>query len=309
VSSAHTWLQAARPATLWAAVVPVIVGGGLAWGTGREEIFCVTTPCPQGERVFRWDVLVITLIAAVAIQVAANFANDVSDSRQGADTADRIGPTRAVASGLIAPRTMWMGVAAAFAIGVAGGIYLAVVAGPVIIVIGVVSILATLGYVGGPKPYGYLGLGEVFVFVFFGMVATVGSRYVHDSTAPAAAWLLAIPVGFLATAILVANNIRDIDTDRAAGKRTLAVLMGRTPTARLYTALVYGAFALITAFAAAGWTPRWTALAMLAIPLAGPLVRTIKTVTEGPPLIGALKGTARLQLAAGVLLAVGAAVG
>ena len=302
----RTWLSAARPATLWAAIVPVLVGGGLAWGKGREDIFCVTTPCPTGDRFFRWDAFVVTLVAALAIQVAANFANDASDAKHGADDERRIGPTRAVASGLITARSMWMAVWVMFAIAAACGIYLAVIAGPVIIGIGVISILATLGYVGGPKPYGYRGLGEVFVFVFFGIIATVGSRFVHDSTAPLAAWLLAVPVGFLVTAILVANNIRDIETDRATGKRTLAVMLGRANTARLFDALVYGAFVLIAVFAAAGWTPRWTALAVGAVPLAVPVSRIIRTETEGPPLIRALKGTARLHLAVGALLAFGA---
>lgn len=308
MSPARTWLDAARPATLWAAVVPVIVGGGLAWGKGSEEIFCVTTPCPTGDRYFRWDAFVVTLIAALAIQVAANFANDASDARQGADDERRIGPTRAVASGLIAAHHMWIGVWVMFAIAAICGIYLAAIAGPVIIAIGVVSIFATLGYVGGPRPYGYMGLGEIFVFLFFGIVATVGSRYVHDSTAPGAAWLLAIPIGLLVTAILVANNIRDIETDRATGKRTLAVMLGRSNTARLFDGLLYGPFILIAVFAAAGWTPRWTALAVVAVPLAVPVSRIIRTATEGPPLIRALKGTARLHLAVGVLLALGAAV-
>jgi 1,4-dihydroxy-2-naphthoate octaprenyltransferase len=308
VTSAHTWLLAARPATLWAAVVPVLVGGGLAWGKGREDIFCVTTPCPQGDRYFRWDAFLVTLVAALAIQVAANFANDASDAKRGADNERRIGPTRAVASGLIPARHMWVAVWIAFAVAAACGLYLAAIAGPVIIVIGIVSILATLGYVGGPRPYGYMGLGELFVFVFFGVIATVGSRYVHDSTAPGAAWLLSIPVGLLVTAILVVNNIRDIETDAATGKRTLAVMLGRLRTARLFDALVYGAFVLLVVFSAAGWTPRWTMLGALAVPLAIPVSRLVHTATEGPPLITALKGTARLHLAFGTLVALGAAI-
>ncbi|MCP4249580.1 MAG: 1,4-dihydroxy-2-naphthoate octaprenyltransferase, partial [bacterium] len=205
-------------------------------------------------------------------------------------------------------RQMWVAVWVVFGIAAACGIYLAVIAGPIIIVIGVVSILATLGYVGGPRPYGYMGLGELFVFVFFGVVATVGSRYVHDSTAPGAAWLLSVPVGFLVTAILVANNIRDIETDAATGKRTLAVIIGRSRTAWLFDVLVYGALVLLVVFAAAGWTPRWTMLGALAVPLAVPVSRVVHTSTEGPPLIGALKGTARLHFVVGVLVALGAAI-
>jgi 1,4-dihydroxy-2-naphthoate octaprenyltransferase len=308
VSRPRTWLLAARPATLWAAVVPVLVGGGLAWGKGSEEIFCVTTPCPDGGRYFRWDAFVVTLAAALAIQVAANFANDASDAKRGADDERRIGPTRAVAAGLISARHMWIGVWIMFGIAAACGIYLAAIAGPVIIVIGIVSILATLGYVGGPRPYGYMGLGELFVFVFFGVVATVGSRYVHDSTVPGAAWLLSIPVGFFVTAILVVNNIRDIETDAATGKRTLAVILGRPGATRLFDFLVYGAFVLLVGFAVAGWTPRWTMLGALAMPLAIPVSRVVHTNTEGPPLIRALKGTAGLNLVVGALVALGAAI-
>lgn len=304
----NAWLQAGRPATLWAAVVPVLVGGGLAWGAGRETLNCVTTPCPPGARFFRWDAFFVTLVAAVAIQVAANFANDASDAKRGADDENRIGPTRAVAAGLITPQRMWTAVWIMFIIAAACGVYLAAIAGPVIIVIGVFSIIATLGYVGGPKPYGYMGLGEVFVFLFFGVVATVGSRFVHDSTAPAEAWLLAIPVGFLVTAILVANNIRDIETDRAVGKRTLAVIMGRARTALLFDGLVFGSAAAIAVFAIAGWTPAWTALALPAFALAVPVSRTIHQEVEGPPLIGALKATARLHLLVGLLLAYGSAL-
>ncbi|MGI9648270.1 MAG: 1,4-dihydroxy-2-naphthoate polyprenyltransferase [Acidimicrobiia bacterium] len=308
MTSARSWLLASRPATLWAAVVPVLVGGGLAWGAGREEIACITSPCPQGARFFRWDAFLVTLIAALAIQIAANFANDASDAKKGADDENRIGPTRAVASGLISARRMWAGVWFMFAGAAAAGIYLAVISSAVIIVIGVVSVLATLGYVGGPRPYGYMGLGEVFVFLFFGVIATVGSRYVHDTTAPSEAWLLSIPVGFLVTAILVVNNIRDIETDAATGKRTLAVMLGRPGTARFFDGLVYGAFVLIGGFAAAGWTPRPTAMALAAIVAAPSISRTIKTTTDGPPLIRALKGTARLHLVVGVLLALGAAI-
>ena len=294
----RAWWIAARPHTLWAAVVPVLVGAGLAWNDRTGNL-----------RAFRWDVLAVTLAAALAIQVAANFANDASDARRGADTDDRLGPPRVVALGIISERAIWVATWVALTLAAVGGIYLATVAGPAVIVIGVVSVLAMLGYVGGPVPYGYRGLGEVFVFVFFGLVATVGSRYVYDRSAPLDAWLLAVPVGLLVTAILVANNIRDIDTDAATGKRTLAVILGRAGTAGLFAALVWGAFFLIAGFAAAGLTPRWTVLAVAAMPLGVPLVRAGRHETAGPPLIAALKGTARLHLAAGVLLAAGAMLG
>lgn len=286
------WLLAARPPTLWAAVAPVLVGGGLAADDG----------------VFRWDVFAVTLAAAVLINVGVNFANDVGDARRGVDNEARIGPRRAVASGLIASGTMWRGVAVVFALAAAGGIYLFTVAGWPILAIGAASLIAAVGYTGGPVPYGYRGLGEVFVFVFFGLVATVGSRFAHDGTAPADAWLLAVPIGMLVTAILVANNVRDIDTDRATGKRTLAVRLGRPATRRLFAVLMLGGFPLIAGFAAAGWTPGGTALALAA---ALPAVRPVRIVfreTAGPALIGALKANAAVHALTGALLGLGAAL-
>jgi 1,4-dihydroxy-2-naphthoate octaprenyltransferase len=292
VSRARAWVLAARPPTLLAAVGPVLVGGGLAAGDG----------------VFRWDAFVVTLAAAVLINIGVNFANDASDARRGADTPDRIGPMRAVASGLISERRMWAGVAVVFGLAAAGGIYLTVIAGWPILVIGAASLVAALGYTGGPVPYGYRGLGELFVFVFFGLAGTVGSRFVHDRTAPLDAWLLAIPIGFLVTAILVANNVRDIDTDRAAGKHTLAVLLGRRRTRLLFAGLVFGAFGLLALFSAAGWVPRLCALGLLALPAAIRPVALVFRETSGPLLIGALKGTARVNALVGALVALGAAL-
>lgn len=303
MNPARAWLLAARPATLWAGVVPVVVGAGLALGDASGRCVGIQV-CHE----VRLDAFLVTMIGALAIQIAANFANDASDAKRGVDNDERIGPIRVVAEGILTSHQVWTGVWVMFSIAAVCGIYLAAISSPVIIVLGVVSVLATLGYVGGPKPYGYMGFGEVFVFLFFGVVATVASRYVHDSSAPLDAWLLSIPVGFLATAILVVNNIRDIETDRASGKRTLAVILGREATAHLFDGLVSGAFILIGVFAAVGWTPGWTALAVLAAPLAAPISRLVRTATEGPPLIRALKGTARLHLLAGVLLAIGAGV-
>lgn len=284
-----TWVQAARPQTLWAAVAPVLVGAGLA----------------HHDDVFRWDAFAAALVGAVAIQIGANYANDVSDAARGADTEDRIGPARAVAAGLISPRRMWVGVWSAFAVAALAGVYLIVIAGPVVAIIGLVSIAAALTYVGGPIPYGYRALGEVFVFAFFGVVATVGSRYVHDVTAPLDAWLLAIPVGMLVTAILVANNIRDIETDESVGKRTLAVLLGRRRTANLFAALVIGAPILVALFAVTRLVPLLTVVAVLFVPFSVGLARTVRSEVDGPPLIRALVGTARLHLAVGASIAVG----
>jgi len=283
----QAWKIAARPHTLPAAIVPVLVGSGLAYGVS----------------VFRWDAFVWTLVGALAIQVAANFANDASDAHRGADTADRVGPPRMVALGVIEARQMWLATWIAIAIAAVAGVFLTVIAGWIVLLIGVSSVVAMLGYVGGPAPYGYRGFGEVFVFVFFGLVATVGSRYVHDQTAPLSAWLLAIPIGMLVTAILVVNNYRDIDTDRAAGKRTLAVILDRGRTWSFFTVLVYGAFVAIAVFGTVGWTPLSTLFSCFLVPFAAIPVRIVYAKTDGPALIRALKSTARLHLWIGVSLA------
>jgi 1,4-dihydroxy-2-naphthoate octaprenyltransferase len=288
----HAWTVAARVHTLPAAVTPVLVGAGLA----------------VHDAVFRIDALIWTLVGAVAIQVAANFANDASDAHRGADSDDRLGPPRMVSAGVITPRKMWVATAIAIAVAAVAGVALTLIAGPVILVIGAVSVVAMLGYVGGPKPYGYRGLGEVFVFVFFGLVATVGSRFVYDSTAPLSVWLLAVPVGMLATASLVANTYRDIETDASAGKRTLAVLLGPERTKFLFAILTFGAFPVILLFGLVGWTPIATMFAAFWVPFATRPVTLIQTATDGPSLIRALKLTARLHLLTGLSLAAGAAI-
>jgi 1,4-dihydroxy-2-naphthoate octaprenyltransferase len=294
VPDAHNrWVLAARPRTLPAAVAPVLVGTGLAI---RDE-------------AFRWDVLVVTMLAALAIQVGVNFANDVADATRGADTQTRIGPTRAVAAGLITPEEMWRGIGLVFGLAAAGGVYLASIAGPLIIVIGLASLIAALGYTNGPFPYGYYGLGEMFVFVFFGLVATVGTRYAFDGSVGAGAWEGGIAMGLLASAILVANNVRDLDTDRAAGKRTLAVILGRRVTRGLYATMVLGAFAVVVLGVATGAFPPPALAALLALPLAVPAIRAVATETSGPPLIAALESTGRVQLAVAVLLLIAIGVG
>ncbi len=289
----RAWVIAARPPTLLAAVAPVLVGSGLA----------------IGDDVFRADAFVVALVTAVLINVAANFANDASDSARGIDTGERIGPPRAVATGLLTPRQVWRGTAVVLVLVGIGGLYLTWISDWRLLAAGVVAIAALLAYSGGPWPYGHHALGEVSVFAFFGVFGVVGSRFVHDASAPAAAWLLSIPVGFLVTAILVANNVRDIDSDRAAGKRTLAVVIGRRATRALYIGLVLGAFVVVGVSAAAGATPRPTLAALAALPFAVPPIRAVLTETGGPPLIGALGATARVHLAVGILLAVGVAVG
>jgi len=284
----NRWLIASRPHTLPAAAAPVLVGTGLAVRDG----------------VFRWDVLIVTMLAALAIQIGVNFANDVADAAKGADTEARIGPVRAVATGLISAREMWAAIAVVFGFAAAGGIYLATVAGPVIIIIGVVSLVAALGYTNGPVPYGYYGLGEAFVFIFFGLVATAGTRFAYDGSLDSGAFEAGVVMGLLASAILVANNIRDLETDREAEKRTLAVLLGRARTRILYCAMMLGAFAVVALAAATNAFAPWTLATLGAIPLTVPPMRAVLRETSGPPLIAALKATGRIQLVVAVILLV-----
>lgn len=287
----YAWVEAARPRTLPAAAAPVLVGGGLAAGDG----------------VFRLDAFLAALVGALALQVAANFSNDVSDAARGADAPDRMGPPRMVAAGVMSARQMWTATAVAVAVATGCGAWLIAIAGWVVAVIGIASVLAMLAYVGGPIPYGYRGLGEVFVFAFFGLVATVGSRFVHDGSAPGSAWILAVPMGMLAAAILVANNRRDIDSDARAGKRTLAVILGRRRTAVLYSILTYGSFAVIAVAAALRLTPPLTGVAVLLGPFAVGPNRSMASGLEGTALIPVLGHTARLELWTGVLLGAAAA--
>lgn len=286
------WVAAARPRTLPAAIAPVLVGSGLA----------------AYDEVYRNDAFLLALLGALAIQVAANFANDVSDASRGADTPDRVGPTRMVATGRITANAMWTAVGLALAVAAAAGIGLFLIAGWPIVAIGVASILAMLTYVGGPIPYGYRALGEAFVFVFFGLVATVGTRYAHGGSVPGLdAWILGSVMGALAAAILVANNLRDIETDARAGKRTLAVVLGKDRTRRLYAWLVYGSFAVIAVMAVVRVTPVLTGLAALWAPFAVRPVSVVATTDEPVRLIGVLAATARLQLLVGATLGMAAA--
>jgi len=290
--SANDWVLAARPATLWAGIAPVVVGASIAIDDGA----------------FRFDVLVVALIVALAVQVGVNFANDLADAQKGVDTEQRIGPTRAVAAGLISPRGMAGGVTVTFGIAAMAGLYLTFVAGPVVLLLGTASLAAALGYTGGPYPYGHRGLGEVFVFIFFGLVATVGTRFVFDGSAPADAWVAGIVMGLLASAILIANNARDIDTDRASGKRTLAVIVGRAVTRRLFAVAVAGSFAVVIIATVAGVFPTGALFMLFAMPLAVPPIMTVSKQVDGPSLITALKGTARLQIVAASLLGLGLAL-
>jgi 1,4-dihydroxy-2-naphthoate octaprenyltransferase len=283
------WLVAARPRTLPAAVAPVLVGSALAAADDR----------------FRVLVLILALVGSVFIQIGTNLVNDLSDARRGADTEDRLGPVRVTASGLMPPRQVLVGTYVAFGVAVAAGIGLTALAGWPILVIGAVSIAAGVLYTGGPRPYGYAGLGEVFVFGFFGLVAVAGSYFAHAERLRWEALAIAVPVGLLATAILVVNNVRDLETDRRAGKRTLAVRLGRRGGRALFAGCVLGALVAPVVVWAIGGLSAWILLALLSAPLAPPLVRAVGTRTDGPSLNRALGDTGRLLAAFSLLLALG----
>lgn len=292
-SAAAIWWHAARPNTLPAAVAGVIVGLGAGLGVGAP---------------FRPDTALGCIAVALLLQVLANFANDLSDFRKGADTDARQGPMRVAAAGLVTPRQLEVAIAITIAAAGVVGLWLAYVGGPVLIGLGVLAVVAALAYTGGPWPYGYRGLGEVFVFVFFGLVAVVGTAYLQAGRLEPLFFAASVPVGALITAILVVNNLRDIPTDREAGKRTLAVMLGETATQAEWLLLVLAAFATPVLLVAAGRS--WVLLVTLvAVPLALPQWRTVRRFTERRQLNLALKGTARLALVVGLLFAIGLAAG
>jgi 1,4-dihydroxy-2-naphthoate polyprenyltransferase len=281
--------MAARPRTLPAAIAPVLVGTAAAIAASND---------------LRVGAFAAATVGSIFIQIGTNLANDYSDAKRGTDSADRLGPVRVTSAGLVAPRRVLVATWIAFAVAVAAGIYLATVAGPIILVVGAASILAGVLYTGGPRPYGYAGLGEVFVFTFFGLVAVNGSYYVQLEQLDWLPFGLSIPIGLLATAILVVNNVRDIDTDRRAGKRTLAVRLGRDRTRRLYAALVGVAFMAVPVEVVLGTTP-WALLALLAAPMVHRPLEAVASRTDGPSLNGALAGTGALLGAFSLLLTAG----
>lgn len=284
-----TWVLACRPATLTAAVVPVLVGTAAAVGAGAGRV--------------RVGAALAALLGAVFIQVGTNLANDVFDYEKGADTADRLGPLRVTQAGLLTPRAVRAGMIVAFALATLAGMYLTAVAGWPVVVIGVASIASGVAYTGGPWPLGYNGLGDVFVFVFFGLVAVCGTAYVELGVVPVRALAASVPIGAIATAVLVVNNVRDHVGDRAAGKRTLVVRHGRQVGVGEYMGLWALAYAVPVAMVLTGTSP-WVLLPLLTVPLAVRLARTVATV-EGRALNACLAGTAKLLLVYGVLFSVG----
>jgi 1,4-dihydroxy-2-naphthoate polyprenyltransferase len=280
----NTWVEAARPRTLSAGVAPVLVG------TAASNEF------------IPWR-FAAALIVGLSIQIGVNYANDLFDAQRGVDTDARLGPRRAVASGLVSPARMRVALGITIAIAAIAGLALALATTLWLLVVGLACFAALLAYSGGPRPYASAGLGEVFVFVFFGLVATIGSAYVQAETIPATAVAAALPVGLLAVAILVVNNLRDIPTDSVAGKNTLAVRLGESRTRRLFTLLSIAA--LVTVFVTSVVAESLWPLLGLVCSL--PLERARRLVDRDRPskLIPALVATSAAQIVLGAGLAVG----
>ncbi len=288
MATARQWLGGARPRTLPAAIVPVVVGSGVA----------------AGYRLFSPWRAVLALVVALALQVGVNYANDYSDGVRGTD-ATRVGPVRLVASGLATPQRVRAAALTCFAIACVAGFVLAATSSWWLLLVGAAAVAAAWTYTGGRHPYGYHGLGEVAVFAFFGVTAVVGTAYVQMGRVSWLAVAASIPVGLLACALLAINNLRDIPSDEVAGKRTLAVLIGDQRTRVLYTCCVLIPFGMLAVVA---FVRPFSLLALVTLPLAVAPVRAVRAGAHGPALIGALGQTGRLQLAFGVLFTIGLAV-
>jgi 1,4-dihydroxy-2-naphthoate octaprenyltransferase len=290
----NRWLLGARPRTLPAAVVPVALGAAAAVGEAGAD----------GDGAVWWRAG-LALAVSLALQVGVNYANDYSDGVRGTDEV-RVGPTRLVASGLASPGAVKRAALAAFGVAAVAGLVLAVATSWWLLAVGAAALLAGWGYTGGPKPYGYLGLGEVFVFTFFGLVATAGTTYVLIEQVPAAAWLAGCAAGCLACALLVVNNLRDIPTDREVGKRTLAVRLGDQRTRGFFTLLLVAALVLVVVIAVTGRP--FAAVGLLGAVAAWPAVAAIRQGATGRDLIPVLGATGKAQLAIGLLAAAGMAL-
>jgi 1,4-dihydroxy-2-naphthoate polyprenyltransferase len=285
------WIVGARPRTLPAAIVPVAVGTAVAWAEHRA-----------GESIGPRRVI-LALVVSLALQIGVNYANDYSDGVRGTDDV-RVGPLRLVGSGVKTARAVKIAALGFLLLAAFAGLLLATVTSWWLLLVGVAAIAAAWGYTGGPRPYGYAGLGELFVFVFFGLVAVVGSAYVQFQRITAGAFVAAVPVGLVATALLVTNNLRDIPGDTVAEKRTLAVRLGDHRTRILYMALIAGAFASVIALAFVLRRPG-VLIALIAGTNAVPPVRAVLGGASGRALIPVLGGTGKLQLALGVVLTAG----
>jgi 1,4-dihydroxy-2-naphthoate polyprenyltransferase len=292
----NVWVEAARPRTLPAAVVPVAVGTATAHAVGTRV---------------SWGIAVLALIVALALQVAVNYANDLFDGVGGIDTEDRVGPRRVVAVGLVSPGAMKRALLVALGVAGVAGFALAVLVTPWLLLVGIAAIVATLGYSGGRRPYASRALGEVSVFVFFGVVATAGSAFVQTGTLEILALAVSMPVGMLAVGLLMINNVRDVETDAAAGKRTLAVRLGARTYGHAFGWLLLATFAVMPGVALLT-DSLWPLVTLVAFPLVAVVAkrsreaaRTEDARARGAAYVAALEATARLQLAFGALLTLG----
>jgi 1,4-dihydroxy-2-naphthoate polyprenyltransferase len=288
VATLPQWVAGARPRTLPNSIVPVLVGTGVAIGLGHAV----------------WWRAVVALLVSMLLQIGVNYANDYSDGVRGTDEG-RVGPMRLVGSKVAAPKQVLLAAAGCFLLAAVAGLVLAAVTTWWLLLVGAVAIAAAWFYTGGSRPYGYRALGEISVFVFFGLVSVVGTAYVQLERLPWAVWVAAVPVGLLSCAMLVVNNLRDIPTDRVSGKRTLAVVLGDGRTRLLYAGCAVAAFVCVPVVAVA---QPWALLALPAALLAIPPVRRVLRGEAGPALIAVLGETGRLQIIFGALFAVGLAL-
>ena len=292
----NVWVEASRPRTLPAAIVPVAVGTAVA------DALDVT---------LAWDRAALALVVALALQVAVNYANDLFDGLAGIDTEERIGPRRVVAAGLVTPPAMKVALVVALGVAGAAGLALALLVTPWLLLVGVAAIVATLGYSGGVRPYASRALGELSVFVFFGVVATVGAAFVQTESFDALAFAASVPVGLLAVGLLMINNVRDVDTDAATGKYTLAVRLGARTYGHAFGGLLLVAFVTLVPVALLAGSP-WPLLPLIALPLVAVVARRSREAAraedaraKGAGYVSALEATARLQIALGGLLTLG----
>ncbi|MEG6523739.1 1,4-dihydroxy-2-naphthoate polyprenyltransferase [Desulfotomaculum sp. 1211_IL3151] len=292
LSAFKIWMLAIRPKTLPAAMGPVVVGASLA----------------IGEQGFAFFPALAALLVALLLQIGSNLANDVFDFKKGVDTKERTGPLRVTQAGLLTPGQVMVGMWLVFALAFALGLYLTWVGGWLILALGIAAIISAIAYTGGPFPLGYHGLGEIFVFIFFGPVAVCGTYYVQAGHVSTAAWWASLPVGFLITAILVVNNFRDLPTDKKTGKRTMAVRLGPVATQWEYFLLLAASFAVPLLMWLQHLASAWVLCAWLAMPFALPLIQDMKT-KKGRPLNATLAGTARLSLIFSILFSVGYLLG
>jgi len=284
----NAWILAIRPRTLPAAAAGVVMGAALSWRDGY----------------FRLDAVVVCLLTALLLQIGSNLANDVFDFERGTDTAERLGPTRVTQAGILTPKQVKAGMAVVFALAALLGLYLAWLGGWIIVIAGIAAIISAIAYTGGPFPIGYHGLGDIFVFIFFGLASVAGTYYIQAGFVSSAVWWMTIPPGLIITAILVVNNLRDLENDRKAGKHTMAVRLGEQGTKIQYIICMVIAYLVLIPVACAGLIPWATLLAWLSLPLAFQATRIILT-QKGRPLNAALAKTGQTALAFSLLFWVG----